>query len=386
MFKRKILFLIESLGGGGAEKVLSILVRHIDKKRFDVTVCSISDAGVYREEIEKNVRYCSILGNVQKKSMVGRLIYKIKYKAIYDILPMWLVYSLFVPKRYDVEVAFVEGYTTKLLSASTNKKSFKIAWVHIDLLKNPWTQNIKVYGSVSEERHCYARFDKIVCVSDTVRENFIKRFDLRNVIRIYNPIDKNEILEKASVPCEYPQQTKDLKLITIGRLVPQKGYDRLLRVIKKIKGDKLKCKLLILGDGEMKAQLSDYIRENDFAEDVMLYGFERNPYKYLKNADCFVCSSRSEGFSLVIAEAMVLGIPIVSTYCSGPNELLEEGKYGMLVNNTEEDLYVELKNVVQRPNILLEYQRKSLIKAEDFDIESSIKEIESLLCGEKELL
>lgn len=378
MSKRKILFLIESLSGGGAEKVLTVLTKHIDKECFDVTVCTVSDIGVYRDEIKQRIRYCSILGNIQNKSLIGKLIYKIKYQAIYKILPMWLVYKLFVPKGFDVEIAFVEGYVTKLLSAS-NEKSSKIAWVHIDLLKNPWTQNIKVYRSVSEERYCYTKFDKIVCVSDTVKDNFVKKFGLQNVMRIYNPIDKDEILEKAKIHCEYPQSESCFKLITIGRLVPQKGYDRLLRVMKKIKEDGLKCNLLILGDGEMRVQLSNYIKKNNLSDSVILGGFKKNPYKYLRKADCFVCSSRSEGFSLVIAEAMMLGIPVISTYCSGPNELLEDGKYGLLVDNNEEDLYRGIKSIIEDEKLRMYYKQQAIIGGEQINLRKAMQQIELLI-------
>lgn len=379
MSRRKVLFLAESLSGGGAEKVLSVLVKHIDKKYFDLTVCTVSDTGIYCEEIKQNVRYCSILGNAQNKSAIGKIIYKIKYKAIYNILPMWLIYKIFVPKGYDVEVAFMEGYVTKLLSASTNKRSLKIAWVHIDLLKNPWTQNIKVFNNESKELICYAKFDKIVCVSDTVKENFIKKFGLKNVIRIYNPIDKDEILRKADIPCEYPQSENCFKLITIGRLVPQKGYDRLLRVMKKIKEDGLKCNLLILGDGEMRVQLSNYIKKNNLSDSVILGGFKKNPYKYLRKADCFVCSSRSEGFSLVIAEAMMLGIPVISTYCSGPNELLEDGKYGLLVDNNEEDLYRGIKSIIEDEKLRMYYKQQAIIGGEQINLRKAMQQIELLI-------
>lgn len=379
MSRRKVLFLAESLSGGGAEKVLSVLVKHINKKYFDLTVCTVSDTGIYCEEIKQNVRYCSILGNAQNKSAIGKIIYKIKYKAIYNILPMWLIYKIFVPKGYDVEVAFMEGYVTKLLSASTNKRSLKIAWVHIDLLKNPWTQNIKVFNNESKELICYAKFDKIVCVSDTVKENFIKKFGLKNVIRIYNPIDKDEILRKADIPCEYPQSENCFKLITIGRLVPQKGYDRLLRVMKKIKEDGLKCNLLILGDGEMRVQLSNYIKKNNLSDSVILGGFKKNPYKYLRKADCFVCSSRSEGFSLVIAEAMMLGIPVISTYCSGPNELLEDGKYGLLVDNNEEDLYRGIKSIIEDEKLRMYYKQQAIIGGEQINLRKAMQQIELLI-------
>ena len=232
---------------------------------------------------------------------------------------------------------------------------------------------------MKEEQYCYSKFNQIICVSDTVKTNFIKKFKLENVIRIYNPIDKVDILKKANVTCQYPQTGNDIKFITIGRLVHQKGYDRLLSVMKQLKDNGIHCKLLILGEGEMYHTLSKYIEENNLSDDIMLYGFQANPYQYLKNADCFICSSRSEGFSLVIAEALVLGKPVISTYCSGPNELLEEGKYGILIPNTEQDLYYGLKSIVTNKMLLESYKLKSQLKAKDFDISSSIKEIESIL-------
>lgn len=376
---KKILFLIESLGGGGAEKVLSVLIKYINKKDFDITVCSITDIGIYADEIKQSVKYISILGNPQTRSFIGRIIYKIKYKLVYTLLPTWLVYKLFIPKNYDVEIAFVEGFVTKLLATSTNRIAKKIAWVHIDLYQNPWTIRNKIYNNYREEQYCYSKFNQIICVSDTVKDNFIKKFNLQNVIRIYNPIDKVDILKKANVICQYPQTGNDIKFITIGRLVHQKGYDRLLNVMKQLKENGFHCKLLILGEGEMYHMLSKYIEENNLSDDIMLYGFQSNPYQYLKNADCFICSSRSEGFSLVIAEALVLGKPVISTYCSGPNELLEEGNYGILIPNTEQDLYSGLKNVITNRMLLESYKLKSQLKAKDFDISSSIKEIESIL-------
>lgn len=375
----KVLILIESLSGGGAEKVLSVLLKHIDKTKFNITLCTIVDTGIYVEEVKRYVKYTSILGNLQRINCIGKILYKILYLLIYKLLPIQLVYTLFIPKNYDVEIAFVEGFVTKLLAASTNIQAKKIAWVHTDLSQNPWTLNNKIYRNLKEEQYCYSKFNQIICVSDTVKNNFIKRFKLTNVIRIYNPIDKTDILNKAKEICKYPQTTNDIKFITIGRLVPQKGYDRLLKVIKRIKADGIHCKLLILGEGEMYHTLSNYIKENNLSDDIILYGFQPNPYQYLKKADCFICSSRSEGFSLVIAEAMVLGKPIISTYCSGPNELLEEGKYGMLVENSEDGLYQIIKTINANKNMLYEYSIKSLNKSKDFDIQKTIKEIENII-------
>ena len=129
--RMKVLFLIESLAGGGAEKVLSTLVQNIDKRKFDVTVCVISGGGKYENEVKSCCKYKALLP--LSVTPLGKVLYYVKHHLIYKWLPIWSVYMLFVPKGYDVEVAFVEGFATKLLSASSNKK--KIAWVHTDLKK-----------------------------------------------------------------------------------------------------------------------------------------------------------------------------------------------------------------------------------------------------------
>lgn len=90
---KRILFLIESLSGGGAEKVLSILLKHIDKTKFNITLCTIVDTGIYAEEVKRYVKYTSILGNSQKKNLLGKILYKIQYLFIYRILPFQLIYT-----------------------------------------------------------------------------------------------------------------------------------------------------------------------------------------------------------------------------------------------------------------------------------------------------
>lgn len=151
MKKTKLLFLIESLSGGGAEKVLSVLLKHIDKTKFDITLCMVVDTGIHAEEVKRYVKCTSILGNPQKKNFISKILYKIQYLFIYKILSAQLLYNLFIPKGNDIEVAFIEGFCTKLLSYSTNKDAKKIAWVHIDLEKFPWINNI--YKNFEQEKN-----------------------------------------------------------------------------------------------------------------------------------------------------------------------------------------------------------------------------------------
>lgn len=121
--RKKVLFVIESLSGGGAEKVLTVLLKHIDKTRFDITLCTVVETGVYMDEVKKYVSCTSILGSPDRKTFLGKAWYRFKYRCVYNWLPMKWVYRLFVPKGNEVEIAFVEGFATKLMAASTNKKA-----------------------------------------------------------------------------------------------------------------------------------------------------------------------------------------------------------------------------------------------------------------------
>lgn len=372
---KKIIFLIETLGGGGAEKVLLDIVKNIDKDQFDVTVQTIVDNGIYDKEIKKYCNYDSYLKiDDLNKGIFKKLIYKIKYKLIYK-LPPKIVYKLLIKKKYDIEVAFVEGYVTKVIGNSKLNSTNKIAWVHVDPIQRDYAD--LYFRNLEHQALCYNNFNKVICVSNSVKASFEQKFGNSNEVLVqYNPIDKNNIFLKKDEKIDF-KDSNSFKLITVGRLVEQKGYDRLLRVCNKlIKEDGLNFELYILGEGPLKDNLQAYILENNLSENIYLCGFKKNPYKYMKKCDLFVCSSRAEGFSLVIAESMCMGIPVISTNCSGPNELLDDGKYGMLVENNEESLYLGIKEILKNPK-LLDVYRKSIDTIKDrFDINTIIKEIE----------
>lgn len=377
---KKILIIIESLSGGGAEKVLATLIKHIDKTLFDVTVCTIVDTGKYVDEVKSDVRYKPVIQNSGRMSVWGKLGYALKYKLVYRWLPMCLVYRLFIPKGCDVEVAFCEGFVTKVLAKSNNEKAKKIAWVHTDLKYNPWSQKQGIYKSVEEETASYSEFDNIITVSKTAKNSFKEIYGLEGkVSTIYNPIDVDDIkIRGRESIAEFDKGV--LNLVAVGRLVPQKGYDILLCVVKQLKENGFKFKLRILGEGELYEQLFTYIEEYSLYDCVELVGFKKNPYPYIAQSDLFVCSSRSEGYSLVIAEALVLGVPVISTYCSGPNELLEDGKYGMLVNNSEDGscLYKRLRLLMIDNEQLMGYRKKAAERGNHFSLVKIMSEIENL--------
>lgn len=340
---KRILFLIESLSGGGAEKVLSTLVPHIDKEKFDVTVCSIVGGGTYEECVRRTVKYKSILKPYYSLGFFGRLRYNFIYHCIYRFLPLRWVYTLFVPKGFDVEVAFVEGFVTKLLSNSRNYNAIRIAWVHCDLKNQPWTLEQGVYKNIEEERTSYLCYDKVVCVSQLVADVMTNHYGLSNTIVIYNPIDIDGVRSMSRMKSRYEVDKNKMNIVSVGRMERVKGYDLLIPVIKRLLNAGINAHLWLIGEGSERKAIEKQIIQLGIEENVTLTGFLDNPYSLMSQMDVFVCSSRAEGFSLVIAEAMVLGLPVVSTDCAGPRELIGENKYGVLCSDME-NMHLILQN------------------------------------------
>ena len=377
MQKRKVLFLIESLAGGGAEKVLTTLVQHIDKERFDVTVCAISGGGKYEEVVKEQVTYRAILSDPAGKSGFQNLIYKLKHHLVYCWLPLSWVYRLFVPQGNDVEVAFVEGFTTKLLSHATNNKAKKYAWVHCNMGKDHWTTSI--FSSLQSEIAAYNRFDKVLCVSATAVEGFKQTFTGMHVpvSVMYNPINATEILQKAAG--QSPVAHDVPRLVTVGRLEPPKGYDRLVCIVSRLVAEGFSFELWIIGVGTQEYQLKNYVRKNELERVVKLFGFHANPYQYMAQADLFVSSSRSEGYSTAVTEALILGLPVITTDCSGMAELLKDGECGMITENDDEALYAGLMQLLSDEALLKHYRQKAVERGKEFSIEHLMEPIEDLL-------
>lgn len=380
MEKKQILFLIESLSGGGAEKILSTLLQNLDPNKLEVILCCISDIGKYKETILPYVKYTSILPNSSNFKGWKLFIYKLKYQLVHKWLPLKWIYQWFIPHHADVEIAFVEGYATKLLAHSTNKKAKKIAWIHIDLEKFHWTKLI--YNNIDEEEKTYQQYNQLITVSETARKAFLRKF--KNVYTpiktLYNPINSLEIIQKSQLTIKTPIKTDNtIRLVSIGRFTKQKAYDRLLCIINQLIIEKYPIELWLLGDGEQRELLEKYIKKNHLEEVVTLWGFQNNPYAYLAQCDLFICSSISEGYSTAVTEALILGIPVITTNCSGMHELLKDGEYGVITENSEESLYKELKHLLDNPPQLHYYKEKAIERGKEFSLSKLMEPIIKLL-------
>ena len=374
---KKILIFVDSLNEGGVTKVLLDLLENINREKYDITVMTLYNQGVYISEVKQYARYtyCFNIPNFNDHSLKAEL-YR-KYWGGMLRLPESYMYKCFVKEKYDIEIAFMHGWSTKVISGSNNKKSKKIAWVHVDLVT--WNRVDGVFKNLEHHKKAYSKFNEVICVSQTVKEGIEKKYNVKNARVLYNPINREKILKLSKEKIDDINLSNKFKLISVGRLSEQKGYDRLLRVFKKLKNDVIDIELILVGNGDKYNELNKYIVENKLEKDVTLLGFKENPYKYVRASDLFVCSSISEGFSLVIGEAMAVGVPVVSVDCPGPNEILDYGKYGKLVNNSEEDLYNGIKEMINDRVLYEKYNNKSNERGKMFSISCFANKLETIL-------
>lgn len=374
--KTKVLFLIESLSGGGAEKVLSVILPNLDARKFEISVFTIVDVGIHREEVKACAAHYSSAVSYEG-GPICRAVNRLKYKLVYSWLPLPWVYKLFVPKNNDVEIAFCEGFVTKLLAKSGSKAN-KIAWVHTDLAANPWPLQQRIYHDKEEERQAYRGFDKVVCVSKAVETVMQRDYGLSNTAVIYNPVDIETICRLAMKECPVVIEPTYFNIVAVGRLVPQKGFDELVRIVSEIVKDYADVHLYIVGEGSERPRLERMIDACDAKGHIHLTGFMTNPYALMSRANLYVCSSRAEGFSLSVAEAMALGLPIISMNCLGPAELLDHGKYGEICNDYN-DMSDSLNKAISDKEYIADLRERSEMGKARFNIEQSIVQIEDLL-------
>lgn len=374
---KKVLIFVDALYEGGVSKVLLDLLENINRDKYDITVMTLYNQGIYIDNVKKYVKYkyCFDIPDAEDNSLKAKL-YR-KYWGGMLRLPESFMYRWFVKGKYDIEIAFMHGWSTKFISGSNNKNSKKIAWVHVDLVT--WNRVDGVFKNLEHHKNAYSKFNEVLCVSKIVKDGVEKKYGVKNAKVIYNPINREKILKLSNEKIDDIKFTNKFKLVSVGRLSKEKGYDRLLRVFKRLNDEGIDLQLSIIGSGEKYNELNNYIEQNNLKNKVFLLGYRENPYKYVKNSDLFVCSSISEGFSLVTGEAMATGVPVISVDCPGVNEVLGFGEYGMLVNNDEDSLCNGIKMLNDNKKLYDTYRTKAIERGRMFSIGEFIEEIEGIL-------
>lgn len=361
----RILFLIPTLMHGGAEKVLVNLVNNLNPKKYDITLYSIFDGGVNKQFLNKNIRYKSKF----KKVFRGN-------SQLMKLLSPKLLYKYFIKEEYDILVSYLEGPAARIISGCTNPKIKKVAWIHCDMLN----ENLASVGfrNLSEAQIGYNQFDQMVGVSKNVVSSFQKMLQPKVPLQVlYNVNETEKIRMLSRENGAYQFSENRITICSVGKLSPNKGFDRLLEVHDRLMKEGFLHQINILGIGEDQGKLENRIKELGLEDSFKLMGFHKNPYQYMSKCDLYVCASHREGFSTAVTEALILGIPVVSTNCSGAHELLgDNNEYGIVTENSTDGIYSGLKEILANPEKLHFYTQQAKLRGDFFSTENTVRAIE----------
>ena len=390
--KKKILFYTSGVGLGGVEKVVLEVLKEIDKSKFDIKLAlQYENENLFENEISEEVNYKYMLPQkIIDKSLYYRERKKnIFYKMLYSFM---LSYEKYIIKKNYLEfskdreivIDFKSGDFLKLINLENGIDKKKICWLHGEITKlNKYEKRKKFL------RENLNKCDKVVCICEDMKNGVIKEIpELEEKLEvIYNPFDIEKIKIKSNDYSEIKDEEKKLLednyIIMVSRLeLKMKDFNTLIKAFKIVNQKRKDIKLYLLGEGPDREKIENMIKNEDLQEYIKLLGVKRNPYTWIKNSKLLVHSSKSEGFGLVLVEALILKRIIVSTNCKvGPREILDNGKYGSLVEVGNYNVMAqEILELLQENSIKKERYLSNIDKSvERFDKRNIIKHIERVL-------
>ena len=349
---KKLVFLHKDLVIGGVEKVLLNLLKNLDRSKCNIKLILFEKKGELISEIPSDIEVIYL----KKQYLTQKNTFFIKvFKTIKNILSyLWQLKKIVKKDEILLNINIRNIVINGSIYFFKNKK---LGWIHGNILND--------YGKI-QEKFNYLLFDqyiKIFNISQQGKKDFDEKFPkLKNKNRLlYNSFDIDTIIKKSN---NKNLQDKDY-LVTIGRLDFEKGFDLLLEAIFLLKKEGLNEKVYIIGDGKERKNLEKKIKDLNLEKNIFLLGFKTNPYPWLKNAKLYILSSRGEGLPTVLIEALSCQKAIVSTDCRcGPNEILNKGEYGLLVNSENvESLKKGIKKLILNDNLRENYEKKSFKKS-----------------------
>lgn len=364
--KKKILFLIHDLGHGGAEKVLVNLVNNMDRTKFDITVMALFGGGVNEQFLSKHIR----LIVCHKKMIRGN-------SHIMKLFSPKQLYRYYVRERYDIVVSYLEGPSTRIVSGCDVPETKLVSWVHCTM--HSAEQVARSFRSEKEAVDCYNRMNAVAYVASTAKDAFLKNcaYFGKSVV-LYNTNESDKILEKSKEIAELPGT--GIRWCGVGKITGNKGFDRMIRILERLKEDGVDNHLIILGDGPEKDSLIQLTESCGVSENVTFLGYQTNPYKYVSKCDLFVCASHSEGFSTAATEALIVGTPVCTVEVSGMKEMLgENNEWGIVTENDDDALYQSIKKLLDDPKLLAHYKDKATERGKMFSTENTVKAVEDML-------
>lgn len=334
---KKILFVIDSLNCGGAEKSLLSLLPLLNQSKYDISLWILHRGGILESLIPDGIHIVedpqySFLGKVKLKiayllhSVYIRVLGLLHYKQ-HGAESLWKCIGWSakgLDNHYDVAIAYQQGFPTYLVANKIDAKR-KIAWVNADVFN--------VGYNISYNIPFYRKYDFIVPVSEQLKvkmESELPQFaeKYRCVYDILNP----ELIQRMSLePINDASREIGKKVfVTVARMVSPKGYDIAVETARYLKGKEVPFRWYFIGSGSEKQHILDLIDKYHLQDDVILLGLKTNPYPYMRLCDVYVQPSRFEGFGLTIAEAKILGKPVVSTNFKVVYDQISDGMNGLI--------------------------------------------------------
>jgi len=364
---KKILFVIHTLDGGGAERVLVNLVNNLPREKYEITVAAVFDGGVNKAFLKNDIECLSLF----KKTFRGN-------RVLFKFLSPKLVYNRLVGKRrFDIVVSYLEGVTARIVSGCTDKSTKKICWIHRELTPRFYLSPFK---NKEEADKVYASFDKIVCVSKDVQKSFLSYNPLfEKTVCLYNVNETDVIYKKSREEClEDFLLDSTVKIGFVGKLIENKGVLLLKKAHEMLCRENIEHRFVLVGTGPLQKKIEEELHSKGIEKDFIFAGYQTNPYRFISHCDIFALPSKFEGFSTATTEALIVGKPCVVTECSGMEELLgKNNEYG-IVAKSEEEFYAALKKMITDEKFREKYAAAAAERGKKFSMKKTLEEHEKL--------
>lgn len=403
---RKLLFVMNTMGRAGAERALVNLLWCLDPADYEIHLLALINRGELfaqvppyviiendspdsrsalsgggRATLIKTVLRCAL-----RKGTVFRLIpylisngFEMLREGRFQLDKLlWRVLSDGTPplgQHFDAAIAFLEGGAA-YFAADHVEADRKAVFIHIGMTQAGYSSKL--------DRRCYDPMKRIFTVSNEVRRTFLSLYpqyaDKTEVV--YNIILKERILAEAYAGRGFADEFSGKRVLSVGRLHYQKGYDIALRALKQLLDWGLPVRWYILGEGPLRNRLESLAKELGVEKQLFLLGSVENPYPYIKECDLYVHTSRYEGKSVAIEEAQALGKAIAATDCTGIREQIEDGVNGMLCQMDAQQIAVQVRQLLEDDELRQRLEENNRRKS--FDWEPHLEHFKSFLNGEEE--
>lgn len=354
MKKKSVLFMIASLDCGGAEKSLISLLQLLDYSKMDVTLLLQSRGGIFEQYLPDTVKIITLPKPITLKAKIGKYLYsaRLRFKMNHHWSEIfWKYAGRFLPSiddRYDVAIAYNQGFPTYYI-ANKVKANRKLAWINSDLEKAGYRTDFNL--------EFYKNFDFVCPVSDSIKDLIIEQgyCEKNKTVVVYDILNVDFIKCMAKEPVS--MGGNNIKIVTVGRLMPPKNYPLAVTTAKTLLDRGLKFHWWFVGGGDEKEHILTLAKDLGVIDNITITGTTSNPYPYMAGADVYVQTSSFEGFCLTLNEARILNKPVVTTNFPPAYDQIKQYCNGIITEMDSESLANAILQIVNDSEI-----RNSLIE------------------------